>query len=161
MTMFEQCAVRFSEAARMAALLELFVRHLADCTPQLRPVAMAHNLVTTEDAILAHFAPVLLPGESNAIRAARGIRNKLLHCEFWTALARIEGTGRVPHRPPVTMVNLATGVVLDAVDVGETEPRIYGWVALGAAKGGFFEHADEAFSEALRAVKRLFGEAVQ
>jgi len=155
LTNFESNALKFSEAARTASLLELWVRHLAEATKGLRSIAHARHLATVEDAVISHFKDTLGPTDAEAITHARDVRNKLLHCEFWTVKALLEVGGASPHMPEVTIIDLNTGSAKPASEADAREPRIYGWLMMGAAPGGIFDQADAAFAAAVCVVKRL------
>jgi hypothetical protein len=156
MTNFERNALKFSESARTASLLELWVRHLAEATPALRAQAHARQLATVEDAIVGHFKDSLGDADTHAIKHARDVRNKLMHCEFWTVKDLLEAAGTEFHVPDVTMIDIATGAQRPASEATPEDPRIYGWLWMGAAPDGLFDHADAAFAAAICVVKRLF-----
>jgi len=159
MTNFETNAVKFSEAARTASLLELWMRHLAEATTGLRALAHARHLATVEDAVVTHFKNALSKSDVAVIVHARDVRNKLLHCEFWTVKALLDATGANSNMPEVTIIDLNTGSAKPASEATAEEPRIYGWLWMGAAPGGIFEQADAAFAAAICVVKRLMSVA--
>jgi hypothetical protein len=159
LTNFESNALRFSEAARTASLLELWVRHLAEATKELPALAHARNLATVEDAMISHFKNALSQLDAEALAHARDVRNKLLHCEFWTVKALLDAAGANPHMPDATLIDLKTGSAKPASDAGASDPCIYGWLWMGAAPGGIFEQADAAFAAAICVVKRLMSVA--
>lgn len=160
--------LKFSQAAGFAAVSELRLRLLADNTPALRSIAMAHNLEAVEEAILEYFDRLLSDSEKADVRAARQVRNKLLHCEFWTAERRVLNAGGSVAGGGVQMIDLLAGQnILESIrngprvplrEIPKTEPRIFGWIMEGAAQGGLFEEAEHMFCSAIRVTERLFME---
>jgi hypothetical protein len=150
----------FGEAAKMAAILELRIRMLADKLPETRPKALAHRLEDAEDSIIAHFAASLSTADVATLQAARRVRNKLLHCEFWTAEKRLLSAERRVVRPEVVALALDTGQEwdLDQLTTAEGEPRLFAWVLNGMAPGGLFGTAEQTFIEAVNIIIRLLDE---
>jgi hypothetical protein len=157
---------RFGDAARFAAISELRLRLLAVNTAAIREYATRQKLEDVESAILSHFEKVLTDSEREDIGAARKVRNKLLHCEFWTAEKRVVEAGRTVRSAGMRMLNLTEkSSILESIEhgtrvplreVGAADPRIFGWIMEGATDGGLFEEAEHIFCNAIRAIERLF-----
>jgi hypothetical protein len=159
MSISDLCAARFGEAAKMAAIFELRARMLADKVEALRRTALAHQLDTTLGAVIQHFCGVITADEVSTLRTAQQVRNKLLHCEFWTAKARLERAG-----VPVATANVSLGCfetedVTPLAQLDPTQPRLFGWLIASAGSGELFELAEHAFTAAIMVIERLVVEA--
>jgi hypothetical protein len=141
----------------MAAILELRVRLLADKHLETRPQALARNLEDTEEAVIAHFAGSLSAEDKALVRAARRVRNKLLHCEFWTAEERLLSLNMSVARSDIIAFSFDTGEErsLDQLTADPSDARVFPWVLNGMAPGGLFETAEQTFTEAINIIIRL------
>jgi len=156
----------FRLAAGYGAEYELRLRLLADKTPAIAHTSMG-EAVETEDAIIAHFASHLQPGEADAMRATRQLRNKLLHIDLIKVGSKLGQLGHAPGEPIVRKVKLdPTGDLVAqlfaaaenakylAPDTDPIQGNIFGWF-LQCGADGTFERAVQSFRAAIVIVNRL------
>lgn len=164
----------FADIGKLAIVQELKIRLLANLRPETSASAFAFKLSDAELSVVEFFKEKqrISDAEIELLAVARRIRNKILHCEFDDALAKIVGaTGRKPPGPPVRVISgleNATGEeliqqILDfgaAKDVGETtmeEGALLGWL-LHMIQTGAFEDARGIFLATNNIIERLIGE---
>ena len=117
----------FRETAGWAAEYELRIRLLADKTPELETHSTARSMATVEDAVLKYFDAVLDAEAKNRFKTVRDLRNKLLHCEFVSAVRYLTDLG-VPKAKPVGKVvrnlpaNLTVEALLAAIETATALP---------------------------------------
>ena len=143
---------QYRTAAGEGAVLELKMRLLADKVPELRKVC-GDRLEDVEGEIIRLFAADLIDGEASQLKACRQLRNKVLHCDFPTARAKLRELGAPDVRGSVRQIAVTAtspeGIrqqIEEAVSgkegssqavadlTGRGEGRIFGWLLeLGAA----------------------------
>lgn len=167
----------FAEVGQLAVLQELKIRLLADKTKAIQESAYAFTVAETEDAVVKYFydKDMISMAESQLIKTTRKIRNKILHCEFDSAIKHIEKlVGPLPG-PSVTMVKLPENSsgegILNAIFEGISKPRkvsevslkeagLFGWLLDVTQRGGF-KAAIEQFQRAISVINRLINETAK
>jgi hypothetical protein len=131
----------------------------------------------TEDAVIRYFSDkgLLSPDECKLIESTRKIRNKILHCEFDSAIELIEVLAGPLPGPSVTMIKLPDNTsgeeILNAVFAGVAAPQkvsdatlkeagLFGWLLDVTQRGGF-KVAVEQFRKALLIIDRVIAETAR
>lgn len=161
---------QFSEVGRLAVMQELNTRLLANKTKEIEEAAFEYNLHKVEEAVIAHFKvkQLLSDDEEKLLKASRKIRNKILHCEFDTAMDLVcEFTGKTP-KVPVEMVKFEPGTpgaeLLELIQdeskrkdvdtLSLKEGGLFGWL-LQLVMAGILKDAREIFLSSNAVIDRL------
>jgi hypothetical protein len=163
---------QYNQAAGEGAVLELKLRLLANKVPELEPY-VGERLEEVEEQIVRLFKKVLLEGEPERLRLCRQLRNKVLHCDFPKARAKLHEMGVPPVRGGVRRVSISNfsgeGIKQQLLDAASGKPGasqeianlvaaprsdVFGWL-LELGNAGDFRRAAEVFSEASGIVDRL------
>jgi hypothetical protein len=163
----------FKNAAAEGAVLELKLRVLANKVSELRAFAHEKNLQDVETPICKHFDHALTEKEKATLARCRGLRNKILHCDFRVARERlVELGGKVePGNVKKVDVRGLKGArmrekleraiknvegTFEAVAGPKTGPDddIYGWL-LELGRGGDFTEAARVFTETAAIIDHL------
>lgn len=150
----EIAMLHFERAASKGCVLELRMRLLAGLVPELKRHATARRLEDTEDAIIAAFTAALDEEESELLRSARRLRNKVLHCDFSKARAGLEGLGHTPRGDGAIGLDLNTGETTAVRGSTTANGQVYGWL-IELWMGGDFDAAHDVFEKASALVLRL------
>lgn len=150
---FDTWASSFARAVSLASRFELELRVFAEELPQTRGKAF-EKLEAVSLALCTAFPAAFGAQEKRALDAARKLRNKLTHCEFWTAERIIEEhSGPLPTTGSVCTYDPLIGVRTNR-DMDRSDARIYGWLMEATGTGGMFERAEVIFGEAIRILRK-------
>ncbi len=161
----------FAEVGRLAIRQELKMRLLANKTKEIKDSALAFKLEKVEEAVINHFkiSQNISNAEIELLSTSRKIRNKILHCEFDTALKLIENHNKKPLQgPSVKVLHIGDKRgqdLLDAIfyiangsksieELTENEKDLFGWLMQIQQTGGFKE-AYKTFIESNKIIERL------
>src|SRR6185369_12830668 len=97
--------VPFRQAAGEGAVVELKLRLLASREPGLQPF-VDEKLESVEEEIARVFLGYLAAEEREQLRLCRQLRNKILHCDFSKARAKLHEMGAPQIRGDVRMIRL-------------------------------------------------------
>lgn len=88
----QQSIEMFGEVSRLAAIQELKIRLLASKTKAIEDSAYEFSVAATNKKIIEHFSVLkaITDEQSDWLAKSQKIRNKILHCEFNTAIKLIE-----------------------------------------------------------------------
>lgn len=172
----------FAEVGAQAVLQELKIRILASKTPETKNEAFAFTVAVTEEAVLNHYLALkmITQEEKTLIEKARGIRNKILHCEFDEAINRIRdlkpGAASGASVGIIKIEGLKGEELLAAIfdqakaksegrsdyktieSVEKTEAGIFGWF-LQAIQTGALAEARQIFQDATGIIERVISES--
>jgi hypothetical protein len=120
----EQAFKEFAEVGRLAVIVELKTRLLANKIPEIQSYAHANRIAETEAALLPYLKEkkLISEGEKEHLEFSRKIRNKIFHCEFESAVDLIE---ELRGRPLASGV--VTGAKLDELDGTTILDKIMGF----------------------------------
>lgn len=162
---------QFKLASGEGAVVELKLRLLADKIPTLQRVAHTQKLEDIENEIAQHFGHALSAAEKNTLALCRQLRNKILHCNFSVARARLSELGAEPQSARVRKIDLTgmganeirakveqaivqnQGTLVSALPTTQAG-SVLGWL-LEAGAAGDFQNAVSAFRNAAAIVDRL------
>jgi hypothetical protein len=153
----------FKLASAEAALFELRMRMLAGTIPGIQDAKIDVNLATVQQRVCQHYQQKLTTEETELLRLACALRNKLLHCEFSTARRKLDEINpqQQPREGGLTRLDFGSdvGKTLDVIagrDAGQyavagtttrTLRDVYRWLHECQASGEFDEAA-RVFSQA-------------
>lgn len=163
---------QYREAAGDGAILELKLRLLTGKVPALQPSTDA-KLENVEEEIARFFARHLSEDEREQLRLCRQLRNKVLHCDFSKARAKLHEMGAPQVRGGVRQIRLTDttgegilphlkeglsdkpGTHQYVADLNSTaDAGVFGWLLeLGSA--GDFSRAAEVFRRTCAIIDRL------
>jgi hypothetical protein len=163
---------QFKTAAGEGAVLELKMRLLANKVPELQPY-VGEKLEDVEEQIISLIGSLLLETEPEHLRLCRQLRNKVLHCDFPRARAKLHELGAPNVRGNVRQIRLTNttgeGLLKQLTDAVANKPgsfqhvadltskgeaNVYGWlIELGVA--GDFIRAAGVFRKASAIIERL------
>ena len=163
---------QYKVAAGEGAAIELKERMLAEKVPGLAQYTHLEKLKDIEIQIIEFFLAHLSLKERETLTLCRGLRNKLLHCDFLTTRTKLGQLGAQTARGGVILIkfdNQAGDALLRKIDhtlsgvirpnyvadtVSTAEGSVFGWLLeLGAA--GDFIKASEIFMGAGTIIDRL------
>jgi hypothetical protein len=159
---------KFKSASGEAALFELRMRMLAGGIPGTQDKAIDVKLSVVRDGILAHYAEKIRADETQLLRHACTLRNKLLHCEFSSARQKLETLDPKPRDGGIVRLDFGSDhqKIFEAIagrDVGQrpvaqTKTRtlrdVYGW--LNECQGANeFDEASAVFEQANSLLENL------
>lgn len=140
--------------AGKAALFELYIRLLADKTPELKPY-VHKNLQFLEEKLYEHFSEKISDEELHILERTRPLRNRILHGNFSSAKNKLEETTKTElDRDNVHMMRFSTDEVKSVADTSIKEGGIFGWL-LESATNGFFPEAFGIFEKANAIIYRI------
>jgi len=164
---------QYRTAAAEGAIVELKLRLLVDKLPALQKYAHQQKLEDIEEAVAKHFGAALSDEDKERLWVCRQLRNKILHCNFSVARAKLEELGVATHGGSVKKLEIAglSGVQIAAKLkaakanvpgefelVANTKTKeagsVFGWL-LEMGNAGDFLHAADAFRAAAIIVDRL------
>ena len=151
-------------------MVELKLRMLCETVPALSGFAHAERLEDAEKAIIAHFSADLSSADRKLLVLTRQLRNKILHCDFRAARAKLAESGATPGSGNVHFLGVDENVTVQQLadvlakginqlpTVASTESTregtVFGWLMeLGAAED--FGLAAETFRRAVGILDRL------
>jgi hypothetical protein len=171
----------FAEIGKLSVLQELKIRLVANKIEGIESTAFSFSVKTTEDAVYDYFvnSGELKEDERKFLEQTRKIRNKILHCEFDTALRLIEELGdaklptKVVHQlnvkgldgeglldmifnaqSQISKGKISDERIKDVSDLKPEEAGLYGWF-LHLAASGALNQALKAFEVSNEALNRL------
>jgi hypothetical protein len=140
--------------AYYAGMYEIRLRLLCGRIPGQEETSLDHRLSVVEDTVINPFKGLgqISDEDAKAMLHARQLRNKVLHCDFKVAAAKIEAAkpGSLSLGQVHTMT-LATGKVTRVVDA--EGPDVHGWLL--EAQSGLLAAALEAIEKAIAIAVRL------
>ncbi|HPI40815.1 MAG TPA: hypothetical protein PLJ21_08410 [Pseudobdellovibrionaceae bacterium] len=178
----DQAFGEFSEVGRIAVVVELKLRLLANKIPHLQDFALAQRIYDTESAVLPYLVGqgLISDAEKKHIESSRKIRNKIFHCEFESAVRLIEElrgnelspgivtAAKIDELPGDNILDKILGFA-NAVQSGTStsgvfkveksttqEAGIFGWLVEAMAKGVLVE-GQKIANESLIVLDRVFG----
>lgn len=164
---------QFKAASAEAALFELRLRLLAGYTHVSAAMPINANLSVVCDQILTSYALSLTDNETQHLKRACQIRNKLLHCEFSSNRKKLNDINpkvrdggiscvEIDTKSPSTISSHVRAAIAGASPnqkrVSSTNTRtlqdVFGWL-LESQSGGDFDESIQVFAEAMQIVLRL------
>lgn len=165
-TEIEKLFAAFRSTVAIGADMELRLRMLADKTPAIERFSTAKDMGTVEKAIIDHFGHQVTGSERTILRVARQLRNKLMHGDFTSAVAKLEELGYEKQPPAIKVLKvpekLTVAGLLDAlagaqpfaVDDAPNSGHLVAWHLQLCADGSLVKAA-EVFRKGVAIIDRL------
>ena len=164
---------RFKAASAEAALFELRLRMFAGTLPNLQSLPIDENLSNIRDLVVKSVRQKLNGQDEKLLRKATTLRNKMLHCEFSAARARLNDLSPRARDGEITRLSIEglssaerqdtlraalAGQGTGGVSVSSTKTKtlsdVYGWL-LEFQQAEEFVEAESVFIAAMSLLDRL------
>jgi hypothetical protein len=151
---FDVWAKAFAGVVGLAARFEIELRVFAEEHVATRRRAY-EELGKVYDAVVGEFGNAFDADTRRTLVFARHLRNKLIHCEFWTVETLLEEhSGPVSKTGSVYSYDDISGIQTNR-DMTADDFRIYGWLMEADQEDGLFPRSAEIFLSAIRQLRKV------